>query len=71
MTTEQTFGPWDTGVIVCGCLTACAYKPGFINLARKWIFVAGHSVDQNNTHKKRISRYYHRKNHGYEPQSKL
>jgi aromatic ring hydroxylase len=27
--------------MVCGCLTACADKPDFKNLARKWIIVEG------------------------------
>jgi hypothetical protein len=36
---------WDTGILVCGCLTACADKPEFKSIARKWIIIAGNSVD--------------------------
>jgi len=48
LTTDQTFNPWDIGILVCGCPTACADKPEFKNLARKWIIVAGSSVDLDN-----------------------
>jgi hypothetical protein len=47
LTTQFSFTPWDIGIMVCGCLTACADKPEFKNLARKWIVVAGNSVDLN------------------------
>lgn len=43
--TSRHTSPWNIGIMVCGCLTACADKPDFKNLARKWIVVAGHSVD--------------------------
>lgn len=42
---ETSSKPWDIGILVCGCLTACADKPEFKNLARQWIIVAGNSVD--------------------------
>ena len=47
-TKETSSEPWDLGILVCGCLTACADKPEFRNLARKWIIVAGNSVDLDN-----------------------
>lgn len=43
-TTKQA-SPWDIGIMVCGCPTACADKPEFKNLARKWIVVAGNFVE--------------------------
>lgn len=43
-TTEES-ALWDIGIMVCGCPTACADKPEYKNLARKWIVVAGKSVD--------------------------
>jgi len=43
-TAEQS-AQWDIGIMVCGCPTACADKPESKNLARKWIVVAGNSVD--------------------------
>jgi hypothetical protein len=46
---------WDIGIMVCGCPTACADKPEFKNLARKWIIVAGNSVDQNNAPEKELA----------------
>jgi 3-hydroxyacyl-[acyl-carrier-protein] dehydratase len=48
LTTDQTFNPWDIGIMICGCPTACADKPDIRNLARKWIIVAGSSVDLDN-----------------------
>jgi hypothetical protein len=48
LTTKTSFTPWDIGVMVCGCPTACADKPEFKIIARKWIVVAGNSVDLNN-----------------------
>ena len=47
LTTDQTFNPWDIGILICGCPTACADKPELKNLARKWIVVAGNSLDLN------------------------
>jgi 4-hydroxybutyrate CoA-transferase len=48
LTTDRSSNPWDIGIMVCGCLTACANKPEIRNLARKWIIVAGNSVDLEN-----------------------
>lgn len=44
-TKEKSSKTWDLGILICGCPTACADKPDFRNLARKWIVVAGNSVD--------------------------
>jgi hypothetical protein len=46
---------WNIGILVCGCLTACAAKPNFKNLARKWIVVAGHSVDLENAPEEKLA----------------
>jgi hypothetical protein len=43
-TTERS-AQWEIGIMVCGCQTACVDKPEFKNLARKWIVVAGNSVE--------------------------
>jgi len=53
---SKTKGPWDTGILFCGCLTACADKMDFKNLARKWIIVAGNSVDQSTTPEKELAK---------------
>ena len=46
---------WDIGILICGCLTACADKPDFKNLAGKWIIVAGNSIDQNMTPEEKLA----------------
>lgn len=51
----KTKVPWDTGILVCGCPTACAEKPELKALARRWMVVAGHSVDQNHTPEKELA----------------
>lgn len=43
--TTQHFSPWDIGIMVCGCPTACTNKPKIKNLAHQWVVVAGNSVD--------------------------
>jgi len=52
---DQSSNNWDLVILVCGCLTACADKPEFKNLARKWIIVAGNSVDHNNAPEKDLA----------------
>jgi len=44
---DESTNQCDLGILVCGCLTACADTPDFKNLARHWIVVAGNSVDHN------------------------
>ena len=41
--TETT--PAEAGILLCGCQSACADKPELSELARRWILVAGKSVD--------------------------
>ena len=53
-TTKQS-SPWDIGILVCGCLTACEDKPDFKNLARKWIIVAGNSVNMDSAPEKELA----------------
>ena len=52
---DESFNNWDIGILICGCLTACADKPDFKNLARKWIIVAGNSVDLDNAHEEKLA----------------
>lgn len=52
---DQSSNNWDVGILVCGCKTACADKPDMENLARKWIIVAGNSVDHNNAPEKELA----------------
>jgi hypothetical protein len=46
---------WDIGILVCGCPAACAEKPEFKNLARKWIIVAGNSVDLDDAPEEKLA----------------
>jgi len=52
---DESFNNWDIGILICGCLTACADKPEFKNLARKWIVVAGNSIDHNKAPEKELA----------------
>lgn len=52
---DQSSNYWDTGILICGCLTACADKPALRNLARKWIIVAGNSIDRDSTPKEKLA----------------
>ena len=52
---DQSSNDWDIGILICGCLTACANKPDFKNLARKWIIVAGYSVDLDNAPEEKLA----------------
>lgn len=45
--TDQSSQHGDIGILICGCLTACADKLDFKNRAHKWIIIAGHSVDHS------------------------
>ena len=36
------------GILICGCKTACVDKTDVRGLARKWIVIAGNSVDLDN-----------------------
>lgn len=55
LATDQSTNQWDIGILVCGCLTACADKPDFKNLARKWIVVAGNSIDRVATSERELA----------------
>lgn len=65
-TTKQS-SVWDIGIMVCGCLTACADKPEFTKLARKWIVVAGNSVDLDDVPEEKLAAIVVRKTTGMKP----
>ncbi len=52
---DKTSEPWSVGVLVCGCLTACADQAELVNLADDWIIVAGHSVDYSPVPEKELA----------------
>ena len=54
--TDQS-SPWDVGLLICGCPAACADKPEFKNLARKWILVAGNSADRDSSPEEKIAEF--------------
>jgi len=35
LTTDRSSNPWDIGILICGCPTACVDKPYVRGLARK------------------------------------
>jgi len=45
LTSETETAPAEAGILLCGCQSACADKPELSGLARRWILVAGKSVD--------------------------
>ena len=55
LTTEPSSNPWDTGIMVCGCSSACVDKPEIRKLARQWILVAGKSVDLENAPEEKLA----------------
>ena len=55
LTMDRSSNPWDIGIIICGCPTACADKPDIRNLARKWIVVAGSSIDLDNAPEEKLA----------------
>ena len=61
LSTGKTKEQWDIGILVCGCPTACADKPDFKNLARKWIIVAGNSVDLDDAPEEKLAAIVARK----------
>jgi hypothetical protein len=61
LSTGKTKEQWDIGILVCGCLTACAEKPEFKNLACKRIVIAGTSIDQNNAPEEKLAAIVARK----------
>jgi len=52
---DQSSNNWDLGILVCGCLTACTDKPEFKNLARKWITIAGNSVNMDSAPEEKLA----------------
>jgi hypothetical protein len=71
LTTKQSANPWDIGIMICGCPTACVDKPDVAGLARKWIIVAGKSIDLDNVPEEKLADVVVRKITGMKPQSKL
>ena len=53
--TNLSSNMWNIGILICGSKTACADQPDIRNLARKWIIVAGSSVDLDNAPEEKLA----------------
>ena len=56
LTSDTNAAPWETGIMICGCIAACIDKPEIRNLTRRWIIVAGNNVDMLEVSEKEIAR---------------
>ncbi|HNQ18580.1 MAG TPA: hypothetical protein PLW90_06235 [Smithellaceae bacterium] len=45
LTSDTNTAPWETGIMMCGCVSTCIDKSEIRNLARRWIIVAGNNID--------------------------
>ena len=61
LSTNLSSNPWDIGILICGCPTACVDKPDVRCLARKWIVIAGNSVDLDNAPEEKVAAIVARK----------
>ncbi len=48
--------PADVGLLVCGCPSACAWKPEMAGLADRWVVIGGETVDGRNVLEDQIAR---------------
>jgi len=44
-TTHPEDGPFDAGLLMCGCPSACAWKPELTDVTGNWVVIAGKTVD--------------------------
>ncbi len=56
LTSDTDIAPWETGIMMCGCISTCIDKPEIRKLARHWIIVAGNNVDMLGVPEKEIAR---------------
>ena len=61
LTTNLSSNPWDIGILICGCPTACVDKSDVRDLARKWIMIAGNSVDLDDAPEEKLAAIVARK----------
>ena len=55
VTTDSSVGPFEAGILICGCPVACARKPELDDLAKRWIVIAGKTVDIRELPEERIA----------------
>ncbi len=46
----------DAGILVCGCASACAWKPELQAQAKRWITIGGKTVDSREMPENAIAR---------------
>ena len=46
----------DAGILVCGCMSACAWKPESQTQAKRWITIGGKTVDSRDVPEHSIAR---------------
>jgi 3-hydroxyacyl-[acyl-carrier-protein] dehydratase len=39
--TDMASAPWEIGILICGCPTACADRPEIGDISKRWIRVGG------------------------------
>jgi hypothetical protein len=44
-TTDTANSPFGMGLLICGCMSACAWRPEMTVWAKRWVVVAGKTVD--------------------------
>jgi hypothetical protein len=50
LVTDMSSTPWEIGILLCGCPTACADRPDVRGLSKRWIRVGGSTVDLDSIH---------------------
>lgn len=55
LATDPSGAPFDAGILVCGCSSACARKDELNDLTGCWIVVAGKAVDSRELPEDRLA----------------
>ncbi len=55
VTTDAAAEPYEAGILICGCPAACARKPELDGLAKRWVVIAGKTVDSRELPEERIA----------------
>lgn len=53
--TDTSFTPYEAGILVCGCPSACAHKKELDELTGYWTVIAGTAVDFRELPKDRLA----------------
>ncbi|MEN6467789.1 MAG: enoyl-CoA hydratase/isomerase family protein [Smithella sp.] len=55
LSTDNSFAPFAAGILACGCRSACAWKPETAALAKRWVILAGKSVDSRDLPEEKLT----------------